>query len=140
MIAYPLFVAPAIFTIMAMFWWHFKEKDWSPKWVKTLVLASIIILSIRYSYERLRLFRDQSQRLAETEQVQNWHLSSETIVFNAGDKYIEAMFYKDIVAAYPYSPTTAQINDLILRGYKIALVRNENVPLEILSRKDIQFL
>ena len=140
MIAYTLFVAPAIFTIMAIFWWHFKEKEWSPKWAKTGLLSLLIILSVRYSYERLKLFKDQTKRLAETEWIKNWQVNSQTIVFNAGDRYIEVMFYKDIAAAYPYIPTVEQINDLILRGYKIAFVRNENVPIGLLSRKELQFL
>ncbi len=140
MIAYTLFVAPAIFTIMSIFWWHFKEKDWSIKWLKTVVLYSFVMLSIRYSYERVKFFKDQTSHLAETEWLKNGQLSNQTIVFNAGDKYIEIMFYKDVVAAYPYLPTNQQIDSLILRGYKIACVKNENVPKDFLNRKDIQFL
>ncbi len=143
MVAYPLFIAPAIFTLVAMFWWYFKDKIWIVSWLNQLILISIIVLAIRYSYERIKPFDPKLEETQTATIVKNWKTQLPTdgkaVIFNT-PFYIEAMFYNNITAAYPYLPTSGQINDLIGKGYKIVIIRNQNISNEILYRNDIEFL
>lgn len=143
MMAYPLFVAPAIFTIIAMFWWHLKDNPLKNKWLNQLILIAIIVLVIRYSYERVKPFNPKLEETQTASILRGWKAQLPTdekaVIFNT-QYYVEAMFYHNIAAAYHYLPTNEQMNDLILRGYKIFIVRDKNVPIDLLNRKDIQFL
>ena len=143
MMAYPLFVAPAVFTMMAMFCWFLKDNPLKMKGLSQLILTAVLVLTIRYSYERVKPFDFQLAETQTADRLRGWKTQLPTdgkaVVFNT-PYYIETMFYHDITAAYPHLPTEAQITELLLRGYKIFVVRNENVPTEFLNRTDIQLL
>jgi 4-amino-4-deoxy-L-arabinose transferase-like glycosyltransferase len=140
MIAYPLFTAPAIFTILAMFWWHLFDNPLKIKWLNSLILTAIIILSIRYSYERMRLFRDSSLYSSKTETLKSWKLNNPTVVFNLPETYIETMFYTSVEAAYPFTPSEKQIELLKQKGYDIWIQKDSSLPVELLSRNDVHFI
>ncbi len=142
MVAYPFFVAPAIFTLIAMFWWNLITKPLEYNWLNKIILIAIIVLAIRYSYERIKPFDPKIEETETAAVLKNWKTllpsDGKSIVFNT-PFYIETMFYNNVTAAYPYLPETRQIDELILRGYKIFIVRKQNVSNEILNRKDIYF-
>lgn len=140
MIAYPLFTAPAVFTILAIFWWQLYDKPLKIKILNQLILTAIIVISIRYGYERLFLFKNTDSYLAETARIKSWQLDSQTVIFNLPEKYIETMFYTSVAAAYPFIPTDEQIENLKQRGYKIWIVKNLNISPELLLRKDVHFI
>lgn len=138
--------AASIFILSALFI-HFlsfyKNKTrFSPKIIQ-LLLILLIVLPIRYTIERVKPFDNKERETVEQQKIRDWkkQLSPDekAVIFNT-PYYIEAMFYHNIAAAYHYLPTNEQMNDLILRGYKIFIVRDKNVPIDLLNRKDIQFL
>ena len=140
MIAYPLFTAPAIFTILAMFWWQLYDKPLKIKVLNQLILIAIMVISIRYGYERLFLFKNNNLYLMETARIKSWQPDDKTVIFNIPEKYIETMFYTSVAAAYPFIPTDEQIEKLKQKGYKIWIVESSNISPELLLRKDVHFI
>ena len=138
--------AAAIFILSALFiriLSVYKNKTrFSPKIIQFVVIL-LVGLPIRYTIERVKPFATNEQETQTADRLRGWKTQLPTdgkaVVFNT-PYYIETMFYHNITAAYPHLPTEAQIAELLLRGYKIFVVRNENVPTEFLNRTDIQLL
>ena len=140
MIAYPLFTAPAIFTVLAMFWWHLYDKPLKIYGLNQLILTTIIVLAVRYGYERMWLFKDTSFYETETQRIKSWNPDSKTVIFNLPERYIETMFYSSVGAAYPFLPDEQQIDSLKQKGYKVWIVRSPNLTPKLLSRRDVLFI
>lgn len=140
MIAYPLFTAPAIFTVLAMFWWYLSEYPLPVRWISKLITVAIIVMAVRYGYERMWLFKDTSIYKVETARIKSWQPDSATVIFNLPERYIETMFYTSAVAAYPFVPTSQQIDVLKNQGYKIWIIKNGNISTELLQRNDVHFI
>jgi 4-amino-4-deoxy-L-arabinose transferase-like glycosyltransferase len=121
----------------------YKSKTrFSPKIIQFCIVL-LVVLPIRYTIERVKPFDKKEQETAEQRTIKDWKNQlpndGKAVVFNT-THYIETMFYHNIAAAYQQLPTNDQINDLILRGYKIFIVNGKNIPLEVRNRKDIHFL
>ena len=108
-----------------------------------IVIVSLFALPIRYTFERVKPFEMKTDEIEKTRALRGWQNqltnTDKTVIFNTLFP-IEVMFYNNIVAAYIFIPTTEQINELTAKGYKIAIVRTQNIPIELLNRKDILFL
>ena len=141
MVAYTLLTAPALFTVLAIFCLHLNSNVLITKWLSKIIIIGIIVLSVRYSYERLRLFRDDSKSIQETVWLKNLNTKikdKKVLIFNV-ERYIELMYYTDFTA-YIHLPSGLQIEDLKQKGYKIFIVKNDNVPTALLNRADVTFL
>jgi hypothetical protein len=125
MIAYPIFTAPAIFMIEAMFCWKLIETPSKPSWINKLLVALIIFLAARYGYERVKPFDAQKEDKMVVTKIKNWayifNQNEKNVIFNT-EHYIELMFYFDNCVAYPYIPENKDIKYLNQLGYTIYIV------------------
>lgn len=144
--AYLIDFAPAFFILTALsinFLQISKEKSLFSPIIVQLLTILLFVLPIRYTIERVKPFETKREDIETAKILRGWQNelpgAEKTVIFNTQFP-IEVMFYNDVTAAYVFLPTKEQINDLIERGYKIAIVRNQNVPEELLNRKDIQLL
>jgi 4-amino-4-deoxy-L-arabinose transferase-like glycosyltransferase len=137
---YLLFTAPAFFIMIAVFMVENMETFSLNKYLKYLPII-IILLSIRYSIERVKPFQNHAPSLAEKIQILGYkqRLSEpKTVIFNA-QNYIEIMFYTDFVA-YQRMPTLSEIEQIKKQGYAIALIRGNKMPDYILNDAYIKIL
>ncbi len=137
MTGYVLFTAPAFFIMIGMF--IIQKDSWfaKNKYLKYLPII-ILLLSIRYSMERVKPFQDRTSLLTEKEQILNYKKqipNSKTVIFNT-KSFIEIMFYTDFVA-YEKLPSPIEIETIKKQGYAIAIVRSENIPNYILNDASI---
>ncbi len=144
--SYLLDFAPAFFILTALFvqlLYDYKEKKSISPFILQIVIVSLFALPIRYTFERVKPFEMKTDEIEKTRALRGWQNqltnTDKTVIFNTLFP-IEVMFYNNIVAAYIFIPTTEQINELTAKGYKIAIVRTQNIPIELLNRKDILFL
>jgi 4-amino-4-deoxy-L-arabinose transferase-like glycosyltransferase len=142
MIAYPLFTAPAIFTIEALFCWQLLDKPIKPLWFSKLLVITLIILAARYAYERVKPFDPQTGDRETAAMIKTWtpifSKNKQTIVFNA-DAYIECMFYHNNCTAYPYLPKNKDIEYLNKLEYTIYIVKNSKID-SVNFAPSVQFL
>jgi 4-amino-4-deoxy-L-arabinose transferase-like glycosyltransferase len=141
MVSYILFTAPAIFIILSSFWWNLKDNPLKIKWLNKLILTAMIVLAVRYCYERMWFFRDNSEPINKTVWMKNLNqkiIKEKTVIFN-WDNYIEGMFYTPFIM-YPNLPTDEQINGIKAKGYDVYIVRTPSLPSNFLSNQNIQFL
>lgn len=143
--AYVLFTSPALFIVTAEFWIVLSEykKTSKFKWFYSLVLILLIALPIRYSIERMKPFSQMERhplwvkdlKALATKDFKNG------ILFNYS-RPVEAMFYTDLVV-YDYVPDKQTIDNLIAKGYNVAINNNNNsnrIPDEIKSMNSVYFL
>jgi 4-amino-4-deoxy-L-arabinose transferase-like glycosyltransferase len=142
---YLLIMAPAFFILTAYFAEYLKRNRlimrFNQKFI-SLILFLLIALPIRYTFERLKPFSYDKINTEKTEWLKS--IDEKTggkgvVLFNVSD-FIRAMFFSNITVAYPNIPTTEQIENLQLKGYKVFIVKNENVPATLLNRNDVKFL
>jgi 4-amino-4-deoxy-L-arabinose transferase-like glycosyltransferase len=143
MIAYPLFTAPAIFIIEASFCWFLIEKGTKFLVFNKILLVAIIVLAIRYGYERVHPFKSDSFDLTTAESIKNcrtiFNKNDKNVVFNA-DNYVEFMFYHDNCVAYPKVPNKAEIDALNQLNYSIFIVNNSAIDTNNFKQFNVQFL
>lgn len=143
MIAYPLFTAPAIFILEAMFFWHLLERPFKPVWLSKLLVIAIIVLAARYGYERVKPFDAQKEDKMTATAIKNWSLifnkNTRNVVFNV-ENYVECMFYHDNCVAYPYLPQNKDIENLNKLGYTIYIVENFKIDTTAFAHFNIHFL
>jgi 4-amino-4-deoxy-L-arabinose transferase-like glycosyltransferase len=128
MVAYPLITAPAIFIILAMFWYHLKANPIHIKSLNTFILILIISLSLRRSFERVQLALDidaVKKKSTWVKEIKNVIEDKNAIIFNT-ESYIEIMFYHDYLA-YPYTPESKVLQHLIEQGYSVYINQEGNL-------------
>jgi 4-amino-4-deoxy-L-arabinose transferase-like glycosyltransferase len=141
MISYIIFTAPAIFIILSSFWWHLKDNPLKIKWLNQLILTAMIVLAVRYCYERMWFFRDNSEPIAKTVWMKNLNQkikSEKSVIFN-WDNPIEGMFYTPFTF-YQNLPTDEQLKDIKTKGYDVYIVRTPSLPSNFLNKPNIQLL
>lgn len=118
---YLLFTAPGIFILIAFFVVFLERVSRKSKWKipARLLIYSLFLLPIIYSVDRLKIREDNSQerKVFKTEYAQ---YGEKTIIFNEPNS-IEAMFYSNCAAAYPYTPSQAYISKLKAEGYRLII-------------------
>jgi len=137
---YILFAAPSIFILLAYFWWKQFKIRRKTKYPKLLILFLIllIVLPIRYSFERVKPFHKLNRNPKWAVTLKNLDekiIPNNAVLFNI-DYSIEAMFYSEIVA-YPYLPTADQVMYLNNKGYNIYVYDTGDLPQYILDNKSI---
>lgn len=133
MTGYVLFTAPAFFIITSLFIIQNEAYFLKNKYFKYLPII-IIILSIRYSIERVKPFQNTEKLAIEKQQIMNYNKqlnNPKTVIFNTKN-FIEIMFYTDFVA-YEKLPSQADIESIRKQGYVIAILKSDNLPNYILN-------
>lgn len=128
---YLLIAAPAFFMLTAFF---FVKLSYLPvsvnkyfKWMgKNVLLLALIVLPLRYLFERIKLFQEPRQPAAEFYDISQKELdklNQKTIVFGTDD-YIEMMFHTDVYAAYRKIPSQDKCESLEKEGFEVLIYDN----------------
>jgi 4-amino-4-deoxy-L-arabinose transferase-like glycosyltransferase len=121
--AYTLFVAPAIFIIVGLFWHYlyFYRNRFRYPWAVLAVLILLLALPVRYSLERVKPFvvRERNPVWAQELRALGAALDGgeKTVIFKA-ERPIETMFYADCLA-YPELPDSLTLQRIAATGYAI---------------------
>lgn len=131
--AYTLFTAPALFMVTALFWDFLYRKKWYFKFKKVinLILILLLLLPIRYSIERTKIWqiRERNPKWAVELKRLNVKIKKEKVVLFNVKRPIEAMFYTDFIA-YPDSPDEKTRKELQSKGYHLYVI-HENAFSEL---------
>ena len=117
---YLLFTAPAYFILTGLFIDYMFQLDKTKRnqFFKNSFSILVVVLSVRYSIERIKPFNDRG--IPEWKQtildLKKEHPSTEKLVIFNCDHYIECMFYTDFVA-YPKTPTEEDLKRVNSKGY-----------------------
>ncbi len=141
--AYILFIAPALFIVTAWFWASVRDAKINGfnKFLKYLILVLIILLPLRYSFERIKPFANENRNpewVKTLKAMNKTEIPENSILFNFSYP-IEAMFYTNLTV-YSEIPDTKRLNKLIEQGYTIYLNDNKNIPTELKNDKRIRFI
>ena len=128
---YLMIAAPAFFIVLSKYVWYFyaQLKSAKHKWVYIVILAALVLLPIRYSFERVKPLIKRDRNPAWSQEIKemgnNNAITSKTVVFNV-DRYIEAMFYCDNMVYYGI-PELKKIEELNGLGYLILINDDDHV-------------
>ncbi|MGB0404349.1 MAG: ArnT family glycosyltransferase [Salibacteraceae bacterium] len=124
---YLLFTAPAYFLLTGLFIDYLFKLNSSKRnqFFKYSFSILVIILSLRYSIERIKPFKERAvpewkQTILE---LKDKHPTTDKMVIFNCDNYIECMFYTNFVA-YDKIPTQEDLETIKLKGYSY-LILNE---------------
>lgn len=139
--AYLLFTAPALFIMVAGFYYWLNEikKNYKLKWLIAIILLLLVALPIRYSIERIKPLSDFDRSpgwVIDLKKLNDREIEK-GILFNY-PKPIEAMFYTDLTV-YPSLPDKEFINNLILDGYTVIINDSDQIPPEIKEIENVHF-
>ena len=111
---YTAIFAPALFIITADLFFKLKEWAVESKWkyVHYLIMASMIILPVRYCIERLKPLQEKAAQIEYPEYQSN------QVIFN-DPNYIETMFFTNCAASYPYLPDENEKAHVVRNGYEV---------------------
>lgn len=137
--AYILFTSPALFMVIAEFfyWLYDIKSNQNIKWLYTLILVLLIALPIRYTVERMKPFEIKDRNPQWVVDLRNLKdkSSEKGVLFNY-NRPIEAMFYTNLVV-YSNVPTIDEINEIKTKGYNIYINVDEKLSDEILQMQGI---
>lgn len=127
---YILPAAPAFFILTALFMrfiWQKRHKLAYGKIMVPIIWAALVLLPIRYSIERSKVFFQRETNPAWAQQLKELALEQpesvpKTVIFNEPHA-IEAMFYTGFVA-YNWMPTPEKINQLKNEGWRVLEYQN----------------
>ncbi len=144
MMGYVLFAAPPLFLMLAVFWFDWKSiAAIKPKrkWYIYMVLSAIIVLSIRYSIERIKPFQSDKNKIELAAKIKKLgaSLTGERIVIFNAQEPMYFMFYTDFIA-YNQMPSAETINVISSEGYKVFILDNGFVPDSLKSNSRVTLL
>ncbi len=121
--AYTLIACPAIFIITGEAYYFFQKATSFPK-VLRVIAVCLILLPIRYSFERIKLFDTSESNELWNSDIEKFALSNlntkRTIIFNC-PHYVEMMFKSNCTC---YSETADKIlmDSLVNKRYKVVVL------------------
>ena len=122
--SYTLFIAPVLIILTAQFWFHLKaiRKDYSRKWVLSIIMGLMLLLPIRYSIERTKLFQKRDRSPEWVQDLKNMEIKfgNQPVVILNSERPIETMFYTNYVA-YGHLPDSMTIDSLKSAGYLVII-------------------
>jgi 4-amino-4-deoxy-L-arabinose transferase len=128
---YLLIAAPAFFIMASYAYYFLKNISFSgyKKWFVSLVMIAIVVLPIRYSFERLKPFQRSDINLEESMLAKSFsdlpYNPKTDIIFNV-EFAIEAMFYSNYTV-YKNYPTPLQIKQLHSKRLNCILFQKDSV-------------
>jgi 4-amino-4-deoxy-L-arabinose transferase-like glycosyltransferase len=136
---YLLFAGPAMFIVLSAFLISIQEYDhkYFTKFLKRAVLIICILLSVRYTIERVKPFDKRERNPEWTRQLRSLNKIEDgnVVLFNI-ENNIRVMFYTDHIV-YPFIPADEQVDAVTGKGYKIYINDNDNLPDRITNNPDI---
>jgi len=140
--AYTVFAAPALFLLIAYFFYYVKRtaKKWRPKWLPAVCLFLLVAQPLRYSADRLRFFRAYERKpewATAIKQLKN-KLPANSVIFNH-PRPIEVMFYTNSIA-YRRLPSREELDLVKQKGYTVAIVDLNGLPPSLKNDKDVLLL
>lgn len=123
---YLLLAAPAFFIIASYYWFYISDIYVKRnRWIY-VVLILLIVLPIRYSIERTKIFtiRGREKEWAVKLKSMKDKFDNKTVFFNY-EHAIEGMYYTDYTF-YTYLPDKNKLDSLKNKGYKIIINENKN--------------
>lgn len=132
--AYIMTAAPAVFLIEALFWlWLIEQRrlpaSWPGRALYWAVLALLIVLPTRYTFERLKTSPHYDRNPIWARELRELPARvglGQAVLFNV-DRPIEAMFYTPY-PAYEGLPTTAEIAQLRRDGFRVIVLDHGDLP------------
>jgi len=118
---YLLIAAPALFIILSYYWFFIRDNIYNWKFLKYITLVLLIVLPIRYFFERVKPFTnlDRTPKWAiELKQMNNKY-DNKSVFFNF-EHSIEGMYYTNYIF-YSRIPNKSEIDYLKSKGYKIVM-------------------
>lgn len=141
---YVFFIGPAMFIVLSSFWWFVYEtaitrRGW--RILKHVFLIAIIILSIRYSVERIKPFKIDQERSAATRTIKNLlsQIANPKTVFFNTQYHISIMFYTPFIA-YDWMPSSEQIKSVEEQGYDVVIIDDGNISPQFLDDPKIKVM
>ena len=137
--AYTVFAAPALFLLTAVFFYYLKSvaRRLKPRWVAAVCLVLLIGLPVRYSIDRLRIFRYQERSPHWVSEIKKLRgtLPDKTVIFNTS-RPIEVMFYTNYVA-YDHAPSEEEKEIVHRKGYALAVMDGPNIPAALKADRSV---
>lgn len=120
--AYTLFAGPAIFLDCGLFWRMLKihKHKFKYKIVPQIILLGLVVLPLRYSFERIKPFEKNQKDLTwkkELQELKKFEGNEKLVFFNV-ERHLATMFYIDCIA-YGHTPSHEKIEELKAQGYKV---------------------
>ena len=119
---YILISAPAFFIIIAYLFFYLQEnyKHIRYKYLVIVVAVALIILPLRFSIERLKLFQKEPALSTFYKTKSEWQDQfDENDVVVGCPEYIELMFYTDVKAAYSFIPDSTALMRIKNEGHDV---------------------
>ena len=137
--AYILFTAPAIFIVEASFLVHIKHVETRFTHLKNIVFYVVVLLAIRYSYERVKPFPNATYkasvyRAQKIKEFAPFFLGKDKNIVFGLDNYIECMFYHDNTIAYLNIPNDGIMDSLKRLNYTLFIADYPTKDAPILRR------
>lgn len=126
--AYTAIAAPSIFVLIAIAaddWWKRYRTGTSRKWFVLVGVVLLVVLPLRFSWNRVKPFEEPECRYAITEELK--HLGPHDVVIGFQDP-IALMFHTNVGAAYEQLPDST-IASVRSKGYRV--LRFSNGALEV---------
>jgi hypothetical protein len=110
------------------------------RWVITCLAFALIILPVRYCFERVKPFEKKEFQPAWVRDLKNMKnkipQSDKTVLFNL-EHPVEAMFYNRFTA-YSHIPERKVLEELVGRGYDVFIIDRGNVGDSLRSIRGVQ--
>jgi 4-amino-4-deoxy-L-arabinose transferase-like glycosyltransferase len=136
---YLLFTGPPMYIMLSAFLFviqEFKHKYFS-LWLKKAILIVCVLLSIRYSIERVKPFNIRERNPEWTRQLRSLNkIEDENAVLFNIENNIRAMFYSDH-AVYQFVPSDKQTDTLTRQGYRVYINNDNNLPDSIVNNPEV---
>ncbi len=139
---YILICAPAIFIMIAAFFFEIQNSQWQIKapLITKLISVLLIALPIRYALERIKPFEKRRTEVEWTKQIrlENDRIQNpKKVIFNTCEP-IKVMFYSDLIA-YSNIPSEEKLCELQKENYSILVDDCSLVPANIQNLDFIEF-
>jgi 4-amino-4-deoxy-L-arabinose transferase len=141
---YVMISAPAAFIVVALFWWHVRDR-WMTvrrwRFASILVLVLLVGLPVRFCMERVKPVGgpDWHAEWAQSfRKIGAQFEGTRTVVFNV-QRPIELMFYSSVVA-YSKIPTDEDIHVCNAKGYDVVVFDSADLPEWIRTHTDVTVL
>jgi 4-amino-4-deoxy-L-arabinose transferase len=129
---YVLWTAPAVFILLALFIVELPLFLANHPYFKHISIV-IILLSTRYSLERIKPFNDMEHLRNQKQKIRIYQtqLKPRSVLFNT-TQAIEIMFYTDFLA-YERIPTLQEIKKAQQAGYAVGIIEGKSLSSDILK-------
>jgi hypothetical protein len=140
---YVLFVVPAIFLMMSLFFRSMVDniRKFKYPFLIKILLAGILIYSVYYCINRVKPFEvlNRNPKWAQELKSLNDKIpEKKTVIFNI-ENQIEAMFYSDFVV-YKDLPSIKTVGELKNKGYSIYIYDKGNLPDSLSKNPEVKLL